>query len=91
MPLGESAALGTLLNTRGLVALVVFNIGLDLKIISTTLFFYAGDDGASKYGVDHLADGSVYPARLPDRGSVSGPAALAKSPTGGGGSIVTAA
>lgn len=38
MPLGESAGLGALLNTRGLIALVVFNIGLDLKVISTTLF-----------------------------------------------------
>lgn len=38
MPLGESAGLGALLNTRGLIALVVFNIGLDLKVISTPLF-----------------------------------------------------
>lgn len=38
MPLRESAGLGALLNTRGLIALVVFNIGLDLKVISITLF-----------------------------------------------------
>jgi Kef-type K+ transport system membrane component KefB len=38
MPLGESAGLGALLNTRGLIALVVFNIGLDLKVISVPLF-----------------------------------------------------
>ena len=34
----ESAALGILMNTRGLVELVVLNIGLDLKVISPTLF-----------------------------------------------------
>ena len=33
-----SAALGTLMNTRGLMELVVLNIGLDLKVISPTLF-----------------------------------------------------
>ena len=38
MPLRESAGLGALLNTRGLIALVVFNIGLDLKVISPTLY-----------------------------------------------------
>lgn len=38
MPLGESAGLGALLNTRGLIALVVFNIGLDLNVISVSLF-----------------------------------------------------
>jgi Kef-type K+ transport system membrane component KefB len=34
----DSAALGTLMNTRGLMELIVLNIGLDLKIISPTLF-----------------------------------------------------
>lgn len=38
MSLRESAGLGALLNTRGLISLVVFNIGLDLKIISVALF-----------------------------------------------------
>jgi len=38
MPLRESAGLGALLNTRGLIALVVFNIGLDLKVISPALY-----------------------------------------------------
>ena len=33
-----SAALGTLMNTRGLMELVVLNIGLDLEVISPTLF-----------------------------------------------------
>jgi Kef-type K+ transport system membrane component KefB len=33
-----AAALGTLMNTRGLMELVVLNIGLDLKVISPTLF-----------------------------------------------------
>jgi K+:H+ antiporter len=34
----DSAALGVLMNTRGLVELIVLNIGLDLGIISQTLF-----------------------------------------------------
>ena len=34
----DSAALGILMNTRGLVELIVLNIGLDLKILSPTLF-----------------------------------------------------
>ena len=34
----ESSALGVLMNTRGLVELIVLNIGLDLKVISPTLF-----------------------------------------------------
>jgi Kef-type K+ transport system membrane component KefB len=34
----DSAALGTLMNTRGLMELVVLNIGLDMGVISPTLF-----------------------------------------------------
>jgi Kef-type K+ transport system membrane component KefB len=34
----DAAALGTLMNTRGLMELVVLNIGLDLGVISPTLF-----------------------------------------------------
>jgi Kef-type K+ transport system membrane component KefB len=34
----ESASLGILLNTRGLVELIVLNIGLDLRVISPRLF-----------------------------------------------------
>ena len=34
----DAAALGVLMNTRGLVELIVLNIGLDLGIISPTLF-----------------------------------------------------
>ncbi|HET6883171.1 MAG TPA: cation:proton antiporter [Pirellulales bacterium] len=34
----DSAALGVLMNTRGLMELVVLNIGLDLGVISPTLF-----------------------------------------------------
>jgi Kef-type K+ transport system membrane component KefB len=33
-----AAALGVLMNTRGLMELIVLNVGLDLKIISPTLF-----------------------------------------------------
>lgn len=34
----ESSALGSLMNTRGLMELIVLNIGLDLRVISPTLF-----------------------------------------------------
>jgi Kef-type K+ transport system membrane component KefB len=34
----DSLALGALMNTRGLMELVVLNIGLDIKVISPTLF-----------------------------------------------------
>ncbi len=34
----DAAILGTLMNTRGLMELIVLNIGLDLKVISPTLF-----------------------------------------------------
>jgi Kef-type K+ transport system membrane component KefB len=34
----DSMALGVLMNTRGLMELVVLNIGLDLKLVSPTLF-----------------------------------------------------
>jgi Kef-type K+ transport system membrane component KefB len=38
LPWVDSAALGILMNTRGLMELVVLNIGLDLRVISPTLF-----------------------------------------------------
>ena len=34
----EAAALGTLMNTRGLMELIILNVGLDLGVISPTLF-----------------------------------------------------
>src|SRR5574341_1178075 len=38
LPWREASALGILMNTRGLVELIVLNIGLDLKVLSPTLF-----------------------------------------------------
>lgn len=38
MRLREAAGLGTLMNTRGLMELVILNIGLDIKVISPALF-----------------------------------------------------
>ena len=38
MELREAAGLGTLMNTRGLMELVILNIGLDIKVISPALF-----------------------------------------------------
>lgn len=34
----DSASLGILMNTRGLMELIVLNLGLDLHILSPTLF-----------------------------------------------------
>jgi Kef-type K+ transport system membrane component KefB len=34
----DASALGILMNTRGLMELIVLNIGLDMKVISPTLF-----------------------------------------------------
>jgi Kef-type K+ transport system membrane component KefB len=38
MPWRDAAGLGTLMNTRGLMGLVILDIGLDIKIISPALF-----------------------------------------------------
>jgi Kef-type K+ transport system membrane component KefB len=38
LPLREAAALGVLMNTRGLMELIVLNVGLDLGVISPRLF-----------------------------------------------------
>ena len=38
MPLREATGLGILMNTRGLMELVILNIGLDIKVISPALF-----------------------------------------------------
>lgn len=38
MPLREAAGLGTLMNARGLMELVILGIGLDIKVISPTVF-----------------------------------------------------
>ncbi len=38
MPLRESAGLGTLMNTRGLMELVILDVGLDIGVISPALF-----------------------------------------------------
>ncbi len=38
VPLREAAGLGTLMNTRGLMELVILDIGLDIRVISPALF-----------------------------------------------------
>jgi Kef-type K+ transport system membrane component KefB len=38
LPSRDAASLGALMNTRGLMELVVLNLGLDLGVISPTLF-----------------------------------------------------
>src|SRR5262249_47246868 len=38
MPTREAAGLGVLMNTRGLMELVILNIGLDIRVISPALF-----------------------------------------------------
>jgi Kef-type K+ transport system membrane component KefB len=38
MPSRDAAALGVLMNTRGLMQLIVLNVGLDLGVITPALF-----------------------------------------------------
>ncbi len=38
MPWRDAASLGILMNTRGLMELVILNIGLDVGVISTAVF-----------------------------------------------------
>jgi K+:H+ antiporter len=38
LPWRDGTALGILMNTRGMMELIVLNIGLDLKVVSPTLF-----------------------------------------------------
>jgi len=38
MPWREAGAIGVLMNTRGLMELVILNIGLDIGVISPALF-----------------------------------------------------
>jgi len=38
MPWREAASLGILMNTRGLMELVILNIGLDIGVISPAMF-----------------------------------------------------
>jgi Kef-type K+ transport system membrane component KefB len=38
MSVREAAGVGTLMNTRGLMELIVLNIGLDIKVVSPALF-----------------------------------------------------
>ena len=57
MPWRESLAVGVLVNTKGLVELVILNVGLDLHILSPTLFFNDGDHGAGYDTDDNAAAG----------------------------------
>jgi Kef-type K+ transport system membrane component KefB len=38
MPAREAAGLGSLMNMRGLICLIVLNMGMDLKIFNTVIF-----------------------------------------------------
>lgn len=38
MPIREAAGVGVLMNTRGLMELIILNIGLDIKVISPAMF-----------------------------------------------------
>jgi Kef-type K+ transport system membrane component KefB len=49
VPLREATALGLLMNTRGLMELIVLNAGLDLGVISPDALFDDGGDGADDY------------------------------------------
>ena len=60
----DSAALGILMNTRGLVELIVLNIGLDLGVITPAPVHDAGDHGA-RHDHDDVADPDGAAARAP--------------------------
>jgi Kef-type K+ transport system membrane component KefB len=51
----ESLAVGALVNARGLVELVILNVGLDLHIISPALFLHDGDHGRDHHVYDAAA------------------------------------
>ena len=60
----ESAAVGVLMNTRGLVELIILNIGLDLGIISPALFSIMVLMALVTTFMTSLLLNWVYPARL---------------------------
>ena len=51
----DSLGLGVLMNTRGLVELVILNAGLDLGIVVASTFQYAGAYGSGHNFHDHTA------------------------------------
>lgn len=66
----DSASLGVLMNTRGLMELIVLNIGLDLGIISPTLFAMM----VLMALVTTLATSPILHALVPDPAAPPGPA-----------------
>jgi len=64
MSLREAAGLGTLMNTRGLMELVVLNIGLDIKVISPALFSMMVIMALVTTSMTTPVLGMIYPTRL---------------------------
>jgi Kef-type K+ transport system membrane component KefB len=62
--LKEAAGLGTLMNTRGLMELVVLNIGLDIKVISPALFSMMVIMALVTTSMTTPVLGMIYPTRL---------------------------
>ena len=69
----ESGALGILMNTRGLMELIVLNIGLDLGVISGTLFTMMVVMALVTTFMTTPALERVYPTSLATRGSLTPP------------------
>ena len=68
----EAGAIGTLMNTRGLMELVILNIGLDIGVISPAVFAMMVLMAlATTFMTSPLLE-LVYPARLIRRTSVDG-------------------
>ena len=55
LPWRDAGVLGVLMNTRGLMELIVLNVGLDLRIISPTLFAMTGAHGRRHDGAHRTA------------------------------------
>lgn len=77
LPWRESAALGVLMNTRGLMELVILTIGLDLGVISPTLFTMMVMMAlVTTFMTTPLLE-LIYPARLIRQRAVGAPSAAA--------------
>ena len=69
LPWRDSASLGVLMNTRGLMELIVLNIGLDLGVISPTLFAMM----VLMAIVTTVATSPILHALIPDPAALPGP------------------
>jgi Kef-type K+ transport system membrane component KefB len=75
----EAFAVGTLMNTRGLMELVVLNVGLDIGVISPALFAMMVLMALATTCMTQPVFSRVYPRALGERASAAAPAVLPAS------------